>query len=344
MADLPQGNDGGQKSKHWNVFPADYARVFDEPALWPSLLRNALTVGFNDDFLVFCEGGEMPPGESGREALWEKRWNHDYAELLPERLTDPKQVERIRNLFVKVVAQCGPEFIMDNLATSAGSPASIDAKVQRQDRAAEEVISLNYHDLLLLPYAWQIIRCGKAILGDSPVILEIGGGYGGMAAKLIEAWPDATIYLLDLPEVLAVQAYYLHARFPEARLSLLDDARDSPDADFVLLPGWRTDLLADQSVDLAINVRSMMEMSRPVIETYFAEIQRMVRDDGLFACMNRYYKGNEDTRFKVYPFDHKWQLLLSQVSVIQPHIHELIVQRTAAPQHFTVSAALESLP
>ena len=76
----------------------------------------------------------------------------------------------------------------------------------------------------------------------------------------------------------------------------------------------------------------------------FAEIQRMVRDDGLFACMNRYYKGNEDTRFKVYPFDHKWQLLLSQVSVIQPHIHELIVQRTAAPQHFTVSAALESLP
>jgi len=336
-----------QKSDHWNVFPQDYGRVFDDPAIWPVLLRNSLSVGFNDDLLVFCKGGEMPPGESGRDALWGKRWIHDYAPLLPEKLTDPAQAERIRNLFVKVVSQCGPDFVMDHLAQTEGSPANIDAKVRRDDASAEEVISLNYHDLLLLPYAWQIIRTGKTVLGEKPVIVEIGGGFGAMAAKLKQVWPESTIYLFDLPEVTAVQAYYLQARFPEATLTMLEDLKEgglSSESDFVLLPGWRMGDVQDASVDLVTNVRSMMEMTRPVIEGYFAEIQRVVRNGGLFACMNRYFKGNEETRFKLYPFDENWQMILSQASVVQPHIHELIVKRTEEPQHFSIASALESLP
>lgn len=336
-----------QKSIHWNVFPDDYRRVFEDTSIWRVFLRNCLSVGFNDDFLAFCEGGEMPPGPTGRDALWSKRWDHDYSDLLPEKLTNPAEQERIRNLFVKVVAQCGPEFVLDHLASSIGSPATIDAKVQRERAGREIMISLNYHDLLLLPYAWQIIRFGKPVLGDSPVILELGGGYGGMAVKLKTFWPKAKIYLMDLPEVLAIQAFYIQSCFPEAKVAMLEDIDDGDivsKADFVFLPGWRMDLVPDGSVDLATNVRSMMEMSRSVINIYFFELQRVVRNGGLFACMNRYYKGNEETRLKNYPFDPHWSLLLSQTSVIQPHIHELIVQRTMMPQEFPLPMVLESLP
>ena len=48
------------------------------------------------------------------------------------------------------------------------------------------------------------------------------------------------------------------------------------------MPGWTAnDLLRDRIVDAFINVRSMMEMNRSVIENYFKVIQTSLREDGV---------------------------------------------------------------
>ena len=78
----------------------------------------------------------------------------------------------------------------------------------------------------------------------------------------------------------------------------------------------------------------MREMSSTVIKDYFEVIQASLRENGLFACINRYAKkvitqvnDIEVNRLADYPFDDYWSPLYSFPSHIQPHIHLLIAKR-----------------
>ena len=101
------------------------------------------------------------------------------------------------------------------------------------------------------------------------------------------------------------------------------------------MPGrTANDLLQDKVVDAFINVRSMMEMNSTVIKEYFKVIHTSLRENGLFACINRYMKQvitqskiTEINRIADYPFDTYWSPLYSFASEIQPHIHILIARR-----------------
>ena len=78
----------------------------------------------------------------------------------------------------------------------------------------------------------------------------------------------------------------------------------------------------------------MMEMSSDVIKEYFDVIQANLRENGLFACINRYMKrvftklnNTEINRIADYPFDEYWSPLYSFPSEIQPHVHLLLAKR-----------------
>ena len=118
-----------------------------------------------------------------------------------------------------------------------------------------------------------------------------------MASKIKNNLKKSKIIIFDLPEVNAVQSYYLINTFPQQKIfgyqdflkygsEILDE-----DFDFLIMPGWTaSDLLKNRQVDAFINVRSMMEMSSNVIKDYFGVIQANLRENGLFACINRYMK------------------------------------------------------
>ena len=107
------------------------------------------------------------------------------------------------------------------------------------------------------------------------------------------------------------------------------------DFDFLIMPGWSAnDLLRGKLVDAFINVRSMMEMNRSVIQNYFKVIQTSLRENGVFVCINRYMKKviNQSNTIEIngfadYPFDAYWSPLYSFPSEIQPHIHLMIAKR-----------------
>ncbi len=145
---------------------------------------------------------------------------------------------------------------------------------------------------------------------DADVVVDIGGGYGGLARLLKKRFPELRLVLLDLPEVNAIQTYFLSTCFPEARVLTLRDVheRESIDpralgADFLVLPGQLIERLARGSFGLVINTRSMMEMDLPTVSDYIGHIQDKLRPGGSLYCVNRYEK---KTRLKAYPFDEKW--------------------------------------
>ena len=57
------------------------------------------------------------------------------------------------------------------------------------------------------------------------------------------------------------------------------------------MPGWTAnELLQGKVVGAFINVRSMMEMNRKVIQNYFEVIHNILRENGIFVCIYRYVK------------------------------------------------------
>lgn len=234
--------------------------------------------------------------------------------------------------FIDLVLTVGVDFVERYADTGYGNPK-------------QEVIRgrpYDYNDLFLIQFLNKIALYASP---DTQLICDIGGGYGGLAAKLKKMFAASTIVLLDLPEVNVLQTFYLYKNFPEARIlnyqswKALRNANQLQawlsreqirDYDFVILPGWSMESIASDVFDLVINTRSMMEMHSSIIKFYFDHIQRTLKKGGVFYCVNRYEKKTVGypIRLKDYPFDGYWKVLSSSASWRQPHIHELVVARS----------------
>jgi hypothetical protein len=334
------------KSIMWDFWPENYERAIYSTEAWPCFLRNSLSTGFNADFVFFYEYGNLGNPEENPNSPPELLKKYDFSALLPETLNQPEHIETIKDWFLKVVAICGIEFVLSNLAPDTGSPCTFDFTYKTSESATANSFKVNLHDIKNIYFSWQIFRVAKIYLKKSAMIVDIGGGFGGMLAKMKDLFPDSKCIMFDLPEVNVCQTYYLSQRYPNARiLGFKDFVQRGPaifdeKADFLVLPGWLIQEMPDDTVDLVANSSSMMEMSPEVIDFYFSQIQRKVPVGGLFACCNRYMKL---TAFKNYPYDDQWRTIVSQTSIFQPQMHELIVERTETPQAFPVKEALKSL-
>ena len=338
----------GQKSGHWDVFPEDYEESIKQVDAWKTFLRNPLSLGFNDSLVNFENARFTDNKKYNNVDPLERRKKHDYTNLLEEIITETKEQEDIIKIVNLLFSACGPTFTMNNIATDIGSPQKylVEYKLEK--------FYCNIHDLLLTHIFWQISRAtDKLINTNRPVIAEIGGGYGGLISKAKKKYPKARFITFDLPELLAVQTYYIYNNFPDAKILYLKDILERgskvfyEDFDFIILPGWMIDQVPDKFINLVINTRSMMEMSLGTIAFYFKHIHRTVKIDGLFACFNRYHKksfSEEDIILKNYPFDEFWAPIISQTSVIQNHIHELILRRQDKKNDFHIRDILKSIP
>ena len=188
-----------------------------------------------------------------------------------------------------------------------------------------------------IEYSYMLTHLEPYVASEG-VSVDIGGGYGGMSRHLKMAFPGLKIVIFDLPEVNAIQTYFLSECFPGARFLTLRDVHELTtidpnelDFDFLILPGQLISKLAPRSVELTINTRSMMEMNLETVSFYIENIHRVLRSGGSFYCLNRYEK---KTRLKDYPFDERWFVSYSApwpTFIDQNPHHELIAVRTAHP-------------
>jgi hypothetical protein len=115
-------------------------------------------------------------------------------------------------------------------------------------------------------------------LPEPPVIVEIGGGYGGLAHQVAACLGRRCTYaIFDLPETLYWSAAFLIVNNPGKRFyiypgrerdrrPLADICRDH---EFLLFPNYAIDRLAElEGIDLFVNMLSFQEMNDAQLETY----------------------------------------------------------------------------
>ncbi|MDX1929816.1 MAG: putative sugar O-methyltransferase [Pirellulaceae bacterium] len=125
-----------------------------------------------------------------------------------------------------------------------------------------------------------------------PTILELGAGYGGMAYYLLRDLDDCCYIDLDLPETLAIAAYYLLVTHSERSIFLYGEQDlskfDSSEFDIALLPNFVMPNLPSMSADYAVNTFSLSEVGREPLKEYLDQIARI--------CRGKFYHNNMDKR------------------------------------------------
>ncbi len=114
-----------------------------------------------------------------------------------------------------------------------------------------------------------------------PIVVEIGGGYGGFGRQLVATRARCTYVGFDLPDNLLVASYVLLAAHPDKRVLLYESFEQTLDPDtlrqydIVLMPHFMVPRLEERSVDGVVNFISLSEMERAAIAEYHEQIERV---------------------------------------------------------------------
>jgi hypothetical protein len=121
-----------------------------------------------------------------------------------------------------------------------------------------------------------LVLCGQLDRTTPRTALEIGGGYGGLAAVLLQYSPQLAYVLCDLEETLFTQGVHLGNQLGPDRVHLVRSAADlgrpAPGHAY-LVPQVRSELLAALPCDLVLNQQSMQEMTPDQVAHYAAIIK-----------------------------------------------------------------------
>jgi putative sugar O-methyltransferase len=145
-------------------------------------------------------------------------------------------------------------------------------------------------------------------------ILEIGGGYGGIAHQLGKAFPKTTYVIIDLPETLVFSASYLALHNPDRKIYIYDNQtfqavlNDVDVYDFILVPNYVLKQLSDFRFDLVVNIASLQEMRRSQAEEYLDFIKR---------TSDVFYSDNQDHQPKNAELGKLYDLLETRFHLVE---------------------------
>ena len=144
-------------------------------------------------------------------------------------------------------------------------------------------------------------------------IVEIGGGFGGLAHHIKNAVPKTNYFICDLPESLLFSALYLKLTQPQYTLTIYDGSNKSDilenNGGFKLIPNHMfSEFVESTTIDLAINTLSLSEMSEKQVRYYAKSLRAMLNRKGVFFEQNtdnRHIDGLnycKDYLFEEFPF------------------------------------------
>ena len=129
---------------------------------------------------------------------------------------------------------------------------------------------------------------GLTNLQNASLVVELGGGFGGLGFYLMRDNPQLTYVDFDLPEATALASYYLIRSLPNAPISLYGEielSRKSLAAPgIMLLPSFEILRMPTRSVAVSFNSYSLAEMAPATTHTYLDQIARITR--GYFLHVN----------------------------------------------------------
>jgi len=110
-------------------------------------------------------------------------------------------------------------------------------------------------------------------------VLELGGGFGGLAHFLVRDNENLTYIDVDLPENMALTAFYLLSAFPDKKIALFGEidlaTADLSEFDAIILPNFSVQDIKDDSIDLVFNSYSLAEMPIHTATNYINQFNRI---------------------------------------------------------------------
>jgi putative sugar O-methyltransferase len=154
-------------------------------------------------------------------------------------------------------------------------------------RLSEKLPGLSTNMLGMLYY---LQRVAEQCEGKLPQrIVEIGGGYGAFALAYMKQNPSASYVVVDLPEMLAIQHYFLTLALPERRVTLAGGPDSQPEpGQILLLPSTRLSEMS-LSCDLLFSTFGFSELPR--------ELQRRIEATGYFNASRIFLAGQFAAEF-----------------------------------------------
>ena len=137
-----------------------------------------------------------------------------------------------------------------------------------------------YESLIALDHAGLLDNIRRS--ASKPIVVEIGGGWGGFAYQFKKTCLQCTYVIIDLPQTMLFSGVYLKSLFPKAKTFIYGEGGyslpqdDISNYDFVFLPHYSINSLRLPRIDLAINMVSFQEMSSAQVLGYI----RWLRESG----------------------------------------------------------------
>lgn len=165
------------------------------------------------------------------------------------------------------------------------------------------------HDTYVYQERIELMRAGEILNRldklNSPLILEIGGGYGALALAIRRIVPHARYIICDLPECLLFSGMYLGLTGESVQLMnspLKVDKGVTLLPKYTLVPNYLFHELTEP-IDLAINTLSMSEMSEHQVSVYAEGISSLIGMTGLFfeQNINNHCPGWIDAKKQIEP-------------------------------------------
>jgi hypothetical protein len=162
----------------------------------------------------------------------------------------------------------------------------------------------------------------RRALGDRnpKFFLEIGAGYGRTAYVLLNLFPGSTYTIVDIEPALSLSRWYLSQLFPPERLRFL-----SPDEALNLAPG---------SVDVALSISSLQEMTTQQVEGYMSLLDRLGEGGIVFLKQLATWANPADgivMRFDDYPVPRTWIRIFREVAAVQTNFLQAAWSLPLAP-------------
>lgn len=132
---------------------------------------------------------------------------------------------------------------------------------------------------------------------DKNNFVEIGSGSGVLAYLVVKKLGFKKANLIDLPIMIPVCYFWLSSVAGENFVALPGE-KVSDEVIYRLWNAGDVDL-EDNSNDLALNITSFQEMNHKLVKDYFQIINKCLKPNSYFMCVNRWIKA---TDFWLYPF------------------------------------------
>lgn len=152
---------------------------------------------------------------------------------------------------------------------------------------------------------------------SEPTIMEIGGGLAAVAQLLKAYFKDKlTLIMVDLPEILLCQEWYLRACFPDVTTSFKGMKREVPickgGLNFI-----NAYVLESQNIpiDVAINIDSMQEMTKEAATAYLRYIEKNCSNQGFLYTQNQFgMSASSISEPSEYDLDEYWTIGLAELA------------------------------